>query len=140
MQGKTYPSQVNFGMFVFMSLISIGPILPAIFIAKNSYLMYIAILFGVSILLIHIAMFRKTYYQLDNEKLFIRSGLFYKKEIPITTIRKIEETKNVFQAPALDHKRLAITYNSYDTVYVSPKDKASFIEDLMTLNPAIEKR
>jgi len=136
---KRYPSNINYSLFLFMNLIAIGPILPAVIMNKNSYFTIVGLLFILVVLLLNWSMLFKTCYCIDNETLYIKSGFFYSKTIPIENIRKIEETKNVFNAPALATKRLAITFNSCDTVFVSPKDKTDFVMELLTLNPNIQQ-
>jgi len=65
---------------------------------------------------------------------------FRKIKIDINKIRKIKERNVVFSvdsvAASLD--RIEITYNKYDRIMLSPKNKHEFIQDLMSINPDIE--
>ena len=72
----------------------------------------------------------------DN-KLKIKSGVFYNREIYIKSIRKIRPTKNRRASPALSSDRLEISYNRYGRVVVSPNRKSEFIRDLKEVNPRI---
>ena len=54
------------------------------------------------------------------------------------TISKITETNNLFSSPATSLDRLSLTYNQFDGVMISPKDKQEFIKHLLQINPAIE--
>lgn len=79
-----------------------------------------------------------THYTIEEKVLKIRSGLLYKKDISIDNIRKIVETNNMVSSPAASLDRLEIFFNSFDSVLISPKDKASFIGTIQEINPKIE--
>lgn len=79
-----------------------------------------------------------TFYTFTNDnKLKIKSGVFYNREIYIKSIRKIRPTKNRRASPALSSDRLEISYNRYGRVVVSPNRKSEFIRDLKEVNPRI---
>ena len=59
-------------------------------------------------------------------------------KIEIKNIKKVYKTRNPLSSPALSIDRIAIIYNKYDEVLISPKDKVQFIEDLLKINPDIE--
>ena len=46
--------------------------------------------------------------------------------------------RSAFSAPALSLDRIRITYNKYDEIVVSPKDKKVFLDDLTAINNGIE--
>ncbi|WP_022829362.1 PH domain-containing protein [Sphingobacterium paucimobilis] len=79
-----------------------------------------------------------THYTIEEKVLKIRSGLLYKKNIPIDSVRKIVETNNMVSSPAASLDRLEIFFNSFDSVLISPKDKADFISTIQEINPKIE--
>lgn len=70
----------------------------------------------------------------------VRSGFLYRKDIPIDSIRKIVETNNMISSPAVSLDRLEIFYNKFDSVLISPKDKAGFIALIQTINQNVEVR
>ena len=79
-----------------------------------------------------------TFYTFTNDnKLKIKSGFFYNREIYIKSIRKIRPTRNHRASPALSSDRLEISYNRYGRVVVSPNKKSEFIRDLKEVNPRI---
>lgn len=96
----------------------------------------ILILAGVSAFMLW--MWFGTYYDIDGRELRYRSGPV-NGSIDIGAIRKIEvgKTKFVGLKPALGAKGCVIHYNIYDEIYLSPKDKPSFIAALKAINPAI---
>ena len=59
-------------------------------------------------------------------------------KIEIKSIKKIYKTRNPLSSPALSIDRIAVVYNKYDEVLISPKDKVQFVEDLLKVNPDIE--
>jgi hypothetical protein len=72
-------------------------------------------------------------YKIDGEMLSI-----WRTKIDIKTIRKVYATRNPLSSPALSINRIAIVYNKYDEVLISPKDRADFIDELLKVNPNIE--
>lgn len=72
-------------------------------------------------------------YKIEGEYLSI-----WRTKIDIKTIRKVYATRNPLSSPALSINRIAIVYNKFDEVLISPKDRADFIEELLKVNPNIE--
>jgi len=72
-------------------------------------------------------------YKIEDEMLSI-----WRTKINIKTIRKVYATRNPLSSPALSINRIAIVYNKYDEVLISPKDRADFIGELLKVNPNIE--
>ncbi len=79
-----------------------------------------------------------TIYEFTEEKLMIRSGIFYSKEIYIRSIKTIRETTNYLASPALSKDRLEIFFNRYERVLISPDGKKDFISRIVQLNPKIK--
>ena len=82
-----------------------------------------------------------TRYVIKNSFLLFRSGPF-RGRIDINKIRKIEFYSGLYPQvmtkPALGTKGFIISYNNYDDVYVTPKNRNSFISELLKINPKIE--
>jgi len=79
-----------------------------------------------------------TYYIISDNQLFINCGFFFKKTVSIDTIKKISETNNFISSPVASVDRLEISFNKYDSVIISPKEKSEFIEGLLSIKPGIE--
>ena len=81
-----------------------------------------------------------TKYSINGEILYFYSGPFRGK-ININSIRKIEHHSGlivpVTYKPALDTKGLILYYNSFDYIYISPKEVNVFLEELLKINPNI---
>lgn len=79
-----------------------------------------------------------TYYVVEGHTLIIKCGFLYNLIVDINTIKKIRETNNALSSPAASLDRLEISYGKFDDVMISPKDKAGFINQLKSINHAIE--
>lgn len=71
-------------------------------------------------------------------KLYVRCGWIVNIEMDIQSIRKIEDTRSVLSSPALSLDRIEIFYNKFDSVMVSPENKAEFVAELQRIKPSIE--
>ena len=82
-----------------------------------------------------------TYYKIENGYLYHRSAIFRGK-MKISSIRKITYHSGwyvpVVYKPSTDTVGVIITYNKFDDIYFSPKDRDKFVKDLLKLNPEIE--
>ncbi|WP_214073323.1 PH domain-containing protein [Mucilaginibacter sp. dw_454] len=82
-------------------------------------------------------LFRTTYYTINGNMLNVRSGFFVNTDIDIAKIKSVAETNTMWSAPAWSMDRIEIFYNTYDSVVISPPNKAQFIVDLQVINPNI---
>ncbi len=79
-----------------------------------------------------------TKYIVEGNQLIIKCMFIVNERIDIAKIRKIEKTNSILSSPALSLDRIAVRYNKFDEVYISPKEKQSFLNDLLQINPNIE--
>ncbi len=79
-----------------------------------------------------------TWYQIIGDELFYRSALI-KGSIKINTITEVVSDKTISSGikPALSTKGIAIKYNKWDELYVSPIDAEGFIAGLKQVKPEI---
>lgn len=68
----------------------------------------------------------------------IKIGHFNYTKIDISTIKKIQKTRNIISSPAASMDRLEISHSKFDSVIVSPKNKTDFVHQLLLINPSIE--
>lgn len=131
-------------MFFLIVLLMIAPLffmeeLSVEDLKDTGFLSYLGITFLVIGLFLWI--YFGTYYKIDNRFLYHRSAIFRGK-MKISSIRKITYHSGwyvpVLYRPATDIKGLIITYNKFDDIYFSPKDRDKFVKDLLKLNPEIE--
>jgi hypothetical protein len=131
---KTYRSKIELTLIVPVALVlvAIGVFMIVNQIWIGAALVALLGLFGVYLCL-------NTGYEFidDDDKLKIKSGFLYQKEIYVNSIRKIRATKNHIASPALSTDRLEILYNRYGRILISPDQKSEFINRLRQLNPRI---
>ena len=92
----------------------------------------LSLVFGL-ILLMFYFLSKTIRYKIDSENLII-----WNTKINIHSIRKIYRTNNPLSSPALSLDRIAVVYNTYDEVLISPREREEFIEELLKINPNIE--
>jgi len=110
-----------------MSICVIATIAPLLFVSKESILFVAPIMLFVLLLL---ASAVKIKYVIDGDTLKIYSFFWIHNDIDIKSIRKMEPSRCVLSSPAASLKRLAIHYNKYDVVYVSPRNQEDFINEI----------
>ncbi|WP_227676985.1 PH domain-containing protein [Psychrobacter sp. JCM 18900] len=76
-----------------------------------------------------------TKYILTNDQLQVDSG-FSVQKIEIADITYITPTRSMSSAPALSLDRIKIEYRNKE-VLISPKDRASFYQEIRARNPRI---
>jgi hypothetical protein len=128
----------------FKSKIDLAILLPvlAVLIGAGVYLVFSKIIIGAVALALPVAFIIylciDTLYQVtDDNKLRIRSGFLFNREIYIKSIKRVSPTKNHRASPALSSDRLEIRYNRYGRVVISPNHKSEFIKELKDVNPRI---
>lgn len=81
---------------------------------------------------------KTTRYIINENQLIVKSFWIVNEKIDISKIRKIEKSNSILSSPALSLDRIVVRFNKYDEIYLSPKGKQLFIEDLLSVNPDIE--
>ena len=140
---KTFTSSKNAFSCAILWIIAIGLII-VVFIEKpeaKAPPIYIFNIIMIGIISMIIWILLDTKYNINKEILYYYSGPFRGK-ININSIRKIEHHSGlivpVTYKPALDTKGLIIHYNSFDDIYISPKDEEVFLEELLKINSNIK--
>lgn len=98
---------------------------------RNILLMVILLPFAVLMLM----PFFGTKYTLTDSQLYVDSGLST-QTIELADIIHITPTRSMTSAPALSLDRLKIEYRNKE-VLISPKDRASFYQEIQARNPKI---
>jgi hypothetical protein len=81
---------------------------------------------------------KTTQYIINDAQLVIKCMFIVNEKIDIEKIRKIEKTSSILSSPALSMDRIAVKYNKFDEIYISPKEKQLFVDELLLINPTIE--
>ncbi len=125
---RTYKSKIDWWLLLLILVIFGYPILEGI--QTNQYGLSIIM---ISILIVMFWMFSKIKYVIEGTMLKV-----WGVKIDIHSIKRIYKTNNPLSSPALSLDRIAIVYNTYDEVLISPKLKKEFVEELLKINPNIE--
>jgi hypothetical protein len=78
--------------------------------------------------LLFISIYKTTYFRLDQHNLFCKS-LIFKKEIPYSSIRKVEKQQGIYAGVKFSTawKGIIVHYNKYDELLISPENEEIFI-------------
>jgi hypothetical protein len=128
MSTKVFKSKIDWWLVILIFGVFIYPIIEGIL--TENYLL--SLIFAV-VLIVFYFLSKTIQYKIEDENLVI-----WKTKIDIKTIRKVYKTRNPLSSPALSLDRIAITYNKFDEVLISPKEREKFIEKLLKINPNIE--
>ena len=132
METQVYRSKVGKGPVAFIVIV-----LSAVMITMIVLKAWWGLIIDICVLAFIAHLFILTYYTISGNTLKVRSGFIINITIDIATITKIEPTNTMLSAPALSMDRLEVFYNKYDSVVISPGDKAGFIGRLKEINPGI---
>lgn len=125
---SVYKSKVDWWLILLIGGILCYPIVDGIMTQE-----YVLSLVFVGLSLLVFLMFRTVKYKIDGPYLRI-----WTTKIDIHSIKKVYRTNNPLSSPALSLDRIAIVYNKYDEILISPKDRSAFIAELLSINPTIE--
>lgn len=124
---KTYRSKIDWWLILLILGIFGYPIVEGVLTKQ----------YGLSITMISILFFM---FWMFSKIKYIIEGTMLKVwwiKIDIHSIKRIYKTNNPLSSPALSLDRIAIVYNKYDEVLISPKLKKEFVEELLKINPII---
>jgi hypothetical protein len=124
---KVYRSKIDWWLIIIIFIVFCYPMIEGIL--TKDYIMF-SISFGVLSLVF--LMFKSIKYKIDGEQLQI-----WWTKIDINSIKKIYSTHNPLSSPALSLDRIAVVYNKYDEVLISPKEREDFIREVLKINPNI---
>jgi hypothetical protein len=128
---KIYKSKIDW----WLGLLLIYPIyISVISIVKGQLIGFVGLGFVIGVVLF---VSKTTRYIIEENQLIVKSLWIVNERIDVSKIRKIEKTNSILSSPALSLDRIAIFYNKFDEVYISPKEIQAFIDDLLEINPNI---
>lgn len=127
----TFKSGISWWMFAPI-LSSLGFFLLLSFVQHRWLAAGLVLLIGAFIIYLLVT----TRYTLTPQELLIASGPIQKR-VPLASIISVAPSRNPLSSPALSLDRLEIRYGKFDSVLISPADKAGFLTALHQLNPAL---
>lgn len=129
---KKFSSKIDRGISISIGVILL--LITAVFLINSIWF----VTYGLILLDIFVAYtFFTTAYVITADTLIVKCG-FYRKRIPIQSIRKITRIKSILNAPANSFTRLEIFYNTFDSIMISPKHEHEFITLVTNHNPHID--
>ena len=122
-------------MLVFCALLMAGSIVPIFFLSQIWLIVtfaLIAVFIALTLVVFLIPGLTDTYYEFADDHLLVKSGRFYKQEVPYSRITKVtREVKSLLQQPAGSFVRVEIMYKlqsgASDVVHVSPVNEDEFV-------------
>lgn len=124
---KVYKSKIDWWLIILIGGLFGYPVIEGI--VNKDYLMSLVFL---GLLILIFFMFWSIQYKIVGEQLKVWTA-----KIDIHSIKKVYRTNNPLSSPALSLDRIAIVYNKYDEILISPKDRSAFIAHLLSINPNI---
>lgn len=82
---------------------------------------------------------KATKYIIQDNKLIVKCG-YYKKELNIDQIKSVAKTSILLASPAPSFDRIEVNYGKYESLVISPKNKADFAKELTKINPKIRNK
>lgn len=137
---KTYSSKVSYGLILIVFAVFYGPIFFGLDDQGiTSNVLWILIFVSIVYLFLLYLLFT-TRYIIDDNLLRIKCGIFSYKPIEIESIKEISKSSNIISSPAASFDRIEIKYGRFDEIILSPKDKLSFANDLVSINHKINNK
>ena len=134
---KIFESKISYLMLMVLFVLIVGiSFLRADF--ENWTIINYSIASGMFLIWIYfVYSFHNTRYIIYDTDLVLVVKPFYKKTIPIASIKRVEKSSSLMSSPAPSFNRLEIFYGKFESELVSPKDQKAFAETLQKLNPNI---
>lgn len=101
------------------------------------------LLIGAVMLVLVLLLTYPLYYEITPSALTIRCGILVRQQIPLNSIREVFPTKSPLSAPAWSLDRLRVNYERNGEggyALISPKDKPSFMQELVSSGTGLEMR
>ncbi len=133
MKISTYPSAISWGIWIPVYALILGQ---GIFFSQEMNPLFIIFHFALAALIYFFVVRIK--YTLDDVHLRIYMGPFLYRSIEIQSIRKMEKSNNPLSSPAASLRRIAIHYNKWGYVLISPRDRERFMEDVWKRKAQLE--
>ena len=133
MKNSTYPSAISWGIWIPVYALILGQ---GIFFSQETHPPFMVFHFALAILIYFFVVRIK--YTLDDQQLLIYMGPFLYRSIEIQSIQKMEKSNNPLSSPAASLRRIAIHYNKWGYVLISPRDRESFMEEVWKRKALLE--
>lgn len=119
------PTAVSWWLWIPIYTLIIGQ---GIFLMKETSPWFL--LFHLALAIVIFFWVRSIKYVLTSDTLEVHMELGMKRKIPLASIRKVALSNNPISSPAASLKRIAIHYDRWGYILISPKNREAFIEEL----------
>lgn len=135
---KIYSSSISYKLIYIIITIFYSPLIFEIIKYQVITKIFVSIFIFISIIVFLILQILiNTKYIIKNNNLIIMCISFKYTMIDINSIIEVKKTKSIISSPASSFDRIKISYNKYDSMVISPKNKKEFINHLLNINPKI---
>lgn len=128
-----YPSAISWGIWIPVYALILGQ---GIFFAQETSGYFVIFHLFLAIVIYFFVV--RIFYIIDDENIRIFMGPFLYRTIEIKSIRKMELSNNPLSSPAASLKRLAIYYNKWGYVLISPKNRIEFMDEVWKRKSLLE--
>jgi Bacterial PH domain len=128
MDNKTnlvYPTAISWWLWIPIYTLIIGQ---GIFLMSETSVWFF--LFHLTLAILIYIFIVRIQYILTTDQIIIKMGPFSYRKIDIVSIRKMQLSNNPLSSPAASLRRIAIHYNQWGFVLISPKNREEFIEEV----------
>ena len=138
---KTYKSKI--GLLRILTPFVLLTLIQSKSIGEGKFDLYLKVILVYSIIVTLIYEFTK--YSINGNILNIRGGFLINKDIDIPSIEKLKYNNNdkyrkysYFHNPILSYDCVEVIYQNGKSIFVSPKDKEDFVNEIQHINPQIQ--
>lgn len=120
-----YPTAISWWLWIPIYTLIIGQ---GIFLMEQTSVWFF--LFHLTLAILIYLFVIRIHYILKVDQIIIKMGPITYKKIEINSIRKIQLSNNPLSAPAASLRRIAIHYNQWGFILISPQNREAFIEEV----------
>ena len=131
---KVFPSKIDTALPILFIVTSI----PGIVVGLRAGDWLLIVIMATVFVLIMYLLFN-TNYTITKGNLKVHSGFIVNKNIAIENIKLIKKTDSILSAPASSFsERIEVFYDNSKSIIISPKEKQTFIDELLKQNSEIK--
>jgi len=136
---KIFKAKVGYELLIPVLMVLLGTMIIPLYESENTVGLFTMLAVMVPVIVfVLILFFNTTYTILAENQLHIKCGFIVNQKVDIMRIKSVVKTSSIISSPAPSvFGRIEIKYGKYDSVIISPKDKETFMSELLKINPNI---
>ena len=138
---KTYKSKIGF--LRILTPLLLFTLFQSKSIGEGKFDLYFKTIIGYSIVITLLYVFTK--YSINGNILNIKGGFFVNNDVDITSIKMLKYNNkdkyrkySYLQNPILSYDCIEVIYQNGKSIFVSPTDKETFVNEIQNINPNIQ--